>query len=70
MDADSVDALQGYGADRHTSSKEAVAPIIGDVPSSPEAFILVPLVGLHTLVIANAGAAKQGIVILIVDERG
>jgi len=56
-----LDVLGGVGADRHTTSTEAVAVYLTSAPTPPF------LNGDYTLTIANAGNTKSGVVTLIMN---
>lgn len=57
VDEDGVDLLGGVGADRHTSTSEQAAPVLGTYFQPAHAGTIEPKV-------ANAGASKTGEIIL------
>lgn len=59
-----LDVLGGVGADRHTSSTEAVAVYLTSAPTPPF------LNGQYTFTVANAGNAKAGTATLILNYGG
>ena len=62
-DEDSVDVMAGQMANRHTTTSQVAYPLIGTIP-------VMPLVlGELTPVIAAAGNAKTGTIVLYYQEK-
>jgi hypothetical protein len=59
LDDDGTDLLAGLGANLSNVTASAVAPMLGASTNVP-----VVVVGSANLVVANAGAAKQGTIVL------
>lgn len=64
---DGVDVLQGAGANRDETNAEEVVPLLAhQTLGVTDAWLKVPVAGLHTLKVAHAGALNKGTVVVLV----